>query len=135
MSDDIVDNLKEPSQWLRIAFMIAFAVALYVAISVLVVLTVAQALFCLVTGRDNKNLRGFGKGLGAYVHEIVEYLTYNSQQKPFPFSEFPETDLDDDDDLDTDELEDDLEEEIEEAVEAELEEDSDLDSEDDIEKK
>lgn len=116
MSDDIVENLKEPSQWLRIAFMIAFAIALYVAISVLVVLTIAQALFCLVTGNDNINLRGFGKGLGTYVHQIVEFLTYNRQQKPFPFSDFPETEVDENDDFDLDDDDDDDDDEVETLV-------------------
>lgn len=89
MSDDIVENLKEPSQWLRIAFMIALAVALYVAGMVLILLTIAQAVFSLLTGTDNVNLRGLGKDLGIYVHQILEFLTYNSELKPFPFSPYP----------------------------------------------
>ena len=64
MSDDIVENLKEPSQWLRIAYMIALAVALYVASVVLTLLTIAQAVFSLITGKDNLNLRALGKDLG-----------------------------------------------------------------------
>lgn len=89
MSDDIVDNLKEPSQWLRIAFMLALAVALYVASLVLILLTVAQALFSLLTGKDNLNLRALGKDLSTYVKQILDFLTYNSQVKPFPFSAYP----------------------------------------------
>lgn len=89
MSDDIVENLKEPSQWLRIAFMIALAVALYVAGVVLTLLTIAQAVFSLLTGKDNENLRALGKDLSTYVHQILEFLTYNSELKPFPFSSYP----------------------------------------------
>tara|TARA_R100001377_G_scaffold71657_1_gene47305 strand:- start:728 stop:1225 length:498 start_codon:yes stop_codon:yes gene_type:complete len=89
MSDDIVENLKEPSQWLRIAYMIALAVALYVASVVLTLLTIAQAVFSLLTGKDNLNLRALGKDLGTYVHQILEFLTYNSELKPFPFSPYP----------------------------------------------
>lgn len=89
MSDDIVENLKEPSQWLRIAFMVALAVALYVASIVLTLLTIAQAVFSLLTGKDNENLRALGKDLSTYVHQILEFLTYNSELKPFPFSPYP----------------------------------------------
>ena len=92
MSDDIVENLKEPSQWLRIAFMIALAVALYVAGVVLTLLTIAQAVFSLLTGKDNENLRALGKDLSTYVHQILEFLTYNSELKPFPFSPYPGSD-------------------------------------------
>jgi hypothetical protein len=89
MSDDIVENLKQPSQWLRIAFMIALAIALYVASIVLTLLTIAQAVFSLLTGKDNLNLRALGKDLGTYVLQILEFLTYNSEHKPFPFSAYP----------------------------------------------
>ena len=92
MSDDFVENLKEPSQWLRIAFMIALAVALYVAGVVLTLLTIAQAVFSLLTGKDNENLRALGKDLSTYVHQILEFLTYNSELKPFPFSPYPGSD-------------------------------------------
>ncbi|MEZ5527240.1 MAG: DUF4389 domain-containing protein [Gammaproteobacteria bacterium] len=89
MSDDIVENLKEPSQWKRIAFMIALAVALYVATIVLTLLSIAQALFSLLTGESNENLRALGKDLATYVHQIWSFLSYNSELKPFPFSPYP----------------------------------------------
>jgi hypothetical protein len=91
MSEDIVENLKKPSQWLRIAYMIALAVALYVASIVLTLLTIAQALFSLLTGKDNVNLRALGKDLSTYVYQILKFLTYNSGKKPFPFSPYPGT--------------------------------------------
>lgn len=92
MSDDIVENLKEPSQWFRVAFMVVFAVVLYVVGLVLTLLTVAQVLFSLLTGSDNENLRALGKDLSTYVHQILAFLTYNSDNKPFPFATYPSTD-------------------------------------------
>lgn len=89
MSDDVVENLTRPSQWLRIAYMLALAVALYVAGIVLALLCVAQAIFSLLTGNDNENLRALGKDLSTYVYQILEFLSYNSELKPFPFSPYP----------------------------------------------
>lgn len=89
MSDDIVENLKQPSHWFRIAFMVAMAIVLYVVSLVLTVLTIAQALFSVFTGSDNESLRSMGKDLSTYVHQILEFLTYNSEVKPFPFSPYP----------------------------------------------
>lgn len=91
MSDDIVANLKQPSQWFRVAFMVVFAVVLYVVAVVLTLLTVAQILFSLLTGSDNENLRALGKDLSTYVHQILAFLTYNSDSKPFPFTTYPST--------------------------------------------
>jgi len=49
MSDElieIVDNIKQPSVWIRVLFMIVFALASYIIILPLVlVLSIAQALF------------------------------------------------------------------------------------------
>jgi hypothetical protein len=89
MSDDIVSNLKQPSQWLRILFMLGFAVVLYVVGLVVIVLTLAQMLFSLLTGKDNLNLRSLGSSLSRYILEILIFLTYNGQIKPFPFTPFP----------------------------------------------
>jgi hypothetical protein len=89
MSDDIVDNLKEPSHWLRILFMLGFAVVLYVVGMVVLVLTLAQILFSLLTGKDNPNLRSLGSSLSRYIFEILMFLTYNSEIRPFPFTPFP----------------------------------------------
>jgi len=89
MSDEIVENLKKPSAWLRVLFMAGFAVALYVAGVVLLVLMLAQIVFSLVTGSDNANLRRLGASLSEYVAQILAFLTYNSEEKPFPFAPFP----------------------------------------------
>jgi hypothetical protein len=91
MSDDFVENLKEPSHWLRILFMLGFSVVLYVAGMVVLVLTLAQVLFSLLTGKDNLNLRSLGSSLSSYLFEILMFLTYNSDARPFPFMPFPST--------------------------------------------
>lgn len=88
--EDIVDNLRQPSAWIRVVFMLAFAVFLYLVIApVILVLIVVQALFAVITGAENENLRFLGSALTVYVSQILEFVTYNSEIKPFPFSNFP----------------------------------------------
>lgn len=89
MSDDFIENVQKKRHWLRILYMLVFFVALYVTGAVILVLVVAQALFTLVTGSDNINLRRLGNSLSIYVHEMLRFLTYNSEYRPFPFSSFP----------------------------------------------
>lgn len=91
--DDIVENLREPSAWARIVFMLGFSIVLYmVIIPLTLLLTLAQALFSVFTGEDNDNLRDFGASLLAYISQVVRFLTFNSEERPFPFSDFPEWD-------------------------------------------
>ena len=88
--EDIVDNLREPSAWIRIVFMVGFTVVLYLIIApVVLVLMIVQALFSVLSGETNYNLRRFGKALAEYVQQILHYLSYNTNDKPFPFSDFP----------------------------------------------
>lgn len=89
--DDIVDNLQEPSAWIRIVFMIGYALLLYVVIvPVLFVIALVQALFAIITGEDNEKLRGLGGALAEFVHQLLSFVTYNTEDKPFPFKDFPE---------------------------------------------
>ena len=93
--DEIVDNISERSFWVRILLMVGFALVLYIVILPLIlVLTIAQALFTLITGQSNANLRYFSATLALYVPQVIEFLTYLSDVRPYPFSDLPEVDDD-----------------------------------------
>ena len=92
--DSIIDNLKQ--SWIRIILMVVFAVVLYLAIPlVLLVLMIAQMLFVIITGESNANLRSLGIALSAYIFQIVQFMSYVTDVKPFPFSDFPKAENDD----------------------------------------
>ena len=92
--DSIIDNLKQ--SWIRIILMVVFAVVLYLAIPlVLLVLMIAQVLFVLITGESNANLRSLGAALSTYIFQIVQFMSYVTDVKPFPFSDFPKAENDD----------------------------------------
>tara|TARA_B100000929_G_scaffold44273_1_gene31492 strand:- start:51 stop:470 length:420 start_codon:yes stop_codon:yes gene_type:complete len=93
--DNIIDNLKQSSVWVRIILMVAFAVVLYPVFLVLLVLMIAQMLFVIITGESNANLRSLGVALSAYVFQIVQFMSYVTDTKPFPFSDFPKAENDD----------------------------------------
>ena len=38
---------------------------------------------------DNKNLRNFGQSLASWILQIMQFLTFNSNSKPFPFDDWP----------------------------------------------
>ena len=75
--------------------MVAFAVATYIIIvPMILVLSIVQAVLTLITGQINANLRCFSATLVLYVTQLVEFLTYLSEVKPFPFSDLPEVEDD-----------------------------------------
>jgi hypothetical protein len=44
-------------------------------------------LWVLFTGEINRELQQTGQSLASYIYQIVRYLTFNSEKKPFPFGE------------------------------------------------
>ena len=92
-ADDLVDNLKEPSQWVRIFFMLVFYFVSLAVVMILLVLTLGQALFSLITGKANDDLCTLGGSMAQYNYQIWQFLTYNTETKPFPFDQFPGMDF------------------------------------------
>ncbi|BFM20378.1 DUF4389 domain-containing protein [Gilvimarinus japonicus] len=89
-NETIKSNITSADHWIRLVFMILFAFILYVAAFVVGVLVLVQFLFALITGSDNSNLRQLGDSLTQYIAQTLRFLTYNSDDKPFPFADWPE---------------------------------------------
>ena len=98
MSDklnEIVDNITQPSAWIRILLMTVFAVASYfVLLPLILVLSIAQALFTLIAGKGNANIRYFSSALELYISQLFKFMTYLSEVKPYPFSDLLEVEDD-----------------------------------------
>ena len=75
--------------WIRLAYMLLFILLLMAARLIITLVVLVQFLVVLVSGSDNENLRNLGQGLGKWVYQCVMFLTFNSDNKPFPFDEWP----------------------------------------------
>ena len=89
MDDDLKQNLTAAETWVRGLYILMFVFMLVVARFVTVAVVVIQFLFTVFTGQTNDNLRNFGASLARYVYGCLLFVTYNSDDKPFPFSEWP----------------------------------------------
>ena len=89
MDEKMVKNLKSESRWLRLAFMVLFAVVAYLAAFVVILLAIAQAVHGFITDDPNPRLLKLSAGVNQYIFQITSFLTYNSDAKPFPFSDWP----------------------------------------------
>lgn len=89
-SGQLEQNLKRRSTWVRLLFMLVI-VAIY-AISRIVfgAVVVFQFLWVLFTAETNKQLTVLGQSLATYTYQIMRYLSFNTEDKPFPFeAEWP----------------------------------------------
>jgi hypothetical protein len=83
-------HVKSRSTWLRLVFMIIMWLLFEVTRFVTAVAVILQFLHVLFTGEANPRLKQFGQSLATYTHEMVSYLTFNTEVRPFPFdAEWP----------------------------------------------
>ena len=85
--NDLEKNIKEKSTWLRLVFMLLLGLAWSIAVVVLTAVVVLNFLYVLIGGETNARLTRFGHQLGTYLYRIVEFQTFNSEVRPFPFDE------------------------------------------------
>lgn len=84
------DQATDPSsKWLRIAYMLLFALLYNVAEFVLLATAILQIAMAVFASGPNEQARRFGGQLAAYAGDCWRFLTYNSDHKPFPFSDWP----------------------------------------------
>ena len=75
--------------WIRGFWMVLFATVYYVASMITFALIMFQWFFLLLTGKLNERLVPIGQSLSAYLYQILLYLTYHHDDKPFPFQDWP----------------------------------------------
>jgi len=85
-------SLTNMDTWVRLAYMVLFALLLMVARLLVSIVVIVQFALVLIFGKDNENLRNLGQGLGKWVYQAIMFLTFNSNNKPFPFNEWPTLD-------------------------------------------
>ena len=56
---------------------------------VVLAVVVLQFLWVLIRGEKNAQLTGFGQSLATYTYQIVMYLTFSTEERPFPLSDWP----------------------------------------------
>ncbi len=83
-------NLTNKNTWKRVLYMLLFALAYSVAEFILMAVVIAQVLFKLITGDINDNLKILGKQAALYIYDVMSFLTFNTETKPFPFSAWPD---------------------------------------------
>lgn len=78
---------------LRIFYVLLFYVIYRLTDVVLLFITVIQTILNVFGSGPSTSLTLFGLSLGEYIKQIAKYLSYASEEKPFPFSDWPESDV------------------------------------------
>ena len=93
--NQIKKNLASKKSWMRVIFMLIFVVAISIAEIVLKAIVIFQLISSLFTGKPNQKLIPFSTSLSRYIFAVIQFLTYSSDIKPFPFKDWDDIDLSD----------------------------------------
>lgn len=89
MDPEIKENISNTNTWGRGLFMLLFGIIYSVAEIVLLAVVVIQFFFVLINNEKNARLLQFGKEISVFVYQVFLFLTFNSEEKPFPFADWP----------------------------------------------
>ncbi|MEY3219522.1 MAG: hypothetical protein RIT27_879 [Pseudomonadota bacterium] len=87
--NDLKERALSLDIWLRglltLLFIFVFGITYWIILGV----AFFQFGAWLITGETNERLQDFSESLTTYIYQITQYLTFNSEEKPFPFSRLP----------------------------------------------
>lgn len=95
-SSQLMEDLKGrdwPQIVKRAFFMFFFGVLGWVSLSLAFFLAAAQVLFTIFAGEANSNLTRVIKQFANYIHDVLNYLSFATDETPFPFDrKWPDAD-------------------------------------------
>ena len=89
MNENSVTPTNKRSIWMRGLLMLLMGFAFQVSGAVLCIVTVIQFVMTLLNDIPNTRLVSFGRSLGHYLQQIVNFLTFATEEPPFPFNDWP----------------------------------------------
>lgn len=91
MDQQQIVTVNKRSIWVRGLFMVLMAIVYQLCGTLLFVLAVIQFLLALLSDGPNARLLSFGHSLGTYLAQIARFLSFASEDIPFPFNDWPST--------------------------------------------
>ncbi len=91
--NDISRRLRDIQSWTRLGLMLVYFLVVFEIALLLVGLSMLfQFFYRLIQGQDAERLQSFTHDLNAFIHSALQYVTFNTDEKPFPFCDWPAPD-------------------------------------------
>lgn len=89
MTDTPATPHDKRSIWLRGLLMILMAIAFHISGTLLALGAIVQFVLALLSNTPNARLIAFGQSLGLYLSQIADFVSFATEEAPFPFSAWP----------------------------------------------
>lgn len=87
LEEKIKNQVKDMNTWLRLFYMLVFGVVFYAVFFITVAISLIQFVANILSGKRLGSLDDFNQTLADYARDLVAFLTFRSDRKPFPFKE------------------------------------------------
>lgn len=74
----------------RLFYAVGFAIAAWFVFWVVVVLAIVQFAVLAVDGRTNAEVKNLSANLIQYLWELLAFIAFLREERPFPFGSFPQ---------------------------------------------
>jgi hypothetical protein len=89
MDEKTKATLTNLDTWKRGLFMVVFSMISGVAKLLVTIVAIFQFITLLFKGRVNESVIPFGQNLSTYLYQTTLFLTFKTDEMPFPFLDFP----------------------------------------------
>ena len=93
MNDEMRKSMTSTNTWTRGLYMLLFALIYSMTEFVVVFFCIFQFISRLVRGEVNDRLLALSEEVCEFMLQILQYETFNTDYKPFPFNPWPEIDV------------------------------------------
>lgn len=87
MNNPLIEQ-KDPIL-LRIVYTILFYCIFYLAELAVVIIAIIQTCYVVLSGAPQADIKNFSMQLSTYLRQLVSYMTWATDKKPYPFVEWP----------------------------------------------
>ena len=81
------DELLDLTKWQRFFFMVIYSFAINGVVGILIIIVAVQFFFYLFTSKINNQLQTANNWLHGFFSDSLNFLSFNTDSKPWPFND------------------------------------------------
>tara|TARA_B100001173_G_scaffold306908_1_gene314547 strand:- start:228 stop:587 length:360 start_codon:yes stop_codon:yes gene_type:complete len=81
------DELLDLTKWQRFFFMVIYSFAINGVVGILIIIAAVQFFFYLFTSKINNQLKTANNWLHGFFSDSLNFLSFNTDSKPWPFND------------------------------------------------
>lgn len=88
--EEFETNKREKPGVVRALYILLYLIIGRFISMVLFVIAITQYIYSWLTGEPNEKILYFSEGLAEYTKQLVSYVGFNTDEKPWPVGEWPD---------------------------------------------